>query len=532
MDGGPPSRRQPAPQPVKPTHVLPVLGLCAAGFVCGYAGNRLSSEKPADPATARPAAGNPVSRPGGETTGDAAAVRGRAAAKTPRPAAKSTDTLESLAALDDKSLYARLALWLVDASEQDIAAWWQSYRQKGKRSNDINDLIFIHWARVNPQGAIAAATGTPDEHYAWWAWSCHDPKAALAAAIAKNADRVNNVTWGIGEFHPEWLREHFDEIPESGRDNAFRGLEKWDDHPDPLEILKFLREKGRGFSADLFQTLARRDPWAAYDWIQEHGATQSSNYGGRYDVLETFIKSVGESNPEVLQRIAEQAPSGELKRKLEAAFFENLVKSDPEEAMKQALETKAPLIASERIAGVGLGLVSTDPDKAFEMAEKMFEKCPDALNRMTTIRYPNGSSGYGESNALPDQLMAGLLAKDPERVMAMCRTGNKPSPAFSQVARNWAERDMEGYAHWVNRQTDPELREPAAVTLVNQLQSQQQFGEAADWVMSLRNSRQDYLENLINNWSRRNPEEAREWLDAADLTDHEKQQIGRNIQNP
>lgn len=512
-----------------------ILGLCAAGFFGGYAGHRaISSAAKAKDGISHQAATEPKRD---QSSGAGAPENPRRpAAKATPSTLKSTDTLETLAALDDKSLYARLALWMVDASEQDIAAYWQGYREKPGRENDITDLIFINWTRLDPAAAIAAAAGTKDEHHAWWAWSCHDPKAALSAAIARNPDRVNNVTWGIGEFHSEWLREHFDEIPESGRDNAFEGLDKWDDHPDPLEILKFLKDKGKGVDRDIFETLARRDPWAAYDWIEENGARQSGPYGGSYDLLEGFIRTVGESAPEVLQRIAEQTPAGEMKRKFEAAVFDSLIKSDPDEAMKQALETKAPIIATDRLANVGLNLVSTDPDKAFELARAMFDKNPNALNLTTTIRYENGGSSYGGSNETVNRLMASLLAEDPDRVMAMVspsRVEQMGRSAFQQLAGIWSDRDVEGYAHWVNRQTDPAVRDSAASVLINRLQTDDNYSEAVEWMMSLQQpARASRLPYLIQNWSRNNPEEARQWLESAALPDEQKQNIRKLLPNP
>lgn len=520
---------------MKNIQIPAALSLCAAGFLVGRAAHQLSARQTEVKASEAIPLAAELSRGPQENTN--AATNHRRPQVKPAPSTlRSTDTLETLTALDDKSLYARLALWMVDASEQDIAAYWQSYRQKKDRDNDINDLIFINWTRLNPAGAITAATGTKDEHYAWWAWSCHDPKAALTAAIDKNPDRVNNVTWGIGEFHPEWLREHFDEIPESGRDNAFEGLAKWDDHSDPLEVLKFLKEKGHGTNEGLFQTLARRDPWAAYDWINENGAQPHDPFRSSSGLLDDFIKTVGKSNPEVLQRIAEQTPAGEMKRKFEAAVFDSLVKSDPEEAMKQALETKAPLIAAERLAKVGMGLVSTDPDKAFEIAEKMFEKNPEALNLMTTIRYENGSSSSGEDNETSNRLMSSLLAEDPERVMAMvlpAKAENIGQSAFKQLASTWAAQDVEGYAHWVNGQTDPAVREPAARMLIFRLQNEENYSEAAEWTMSLQQpSRDSQLDYLVGQWSRNSPEEARLWLESANLPEDLKQKLGKALKSP
>lgn len=516
---------------MKNIQIPAALSLCAAGFLFGRAAHHLFARQTEVRAPEAIPLAAEFSR-GLQANPNTATHNHRPQVKPTPSSLKSTDTLETLVALDDKSLYARLALWMVDASEQDIAAYWQSYRQKTNRDNDINDLIFINWTRLNPAGAIAAATGTKDEHYAWWAWSCHDPKAALTAAIAQNPDRINNVTWGIGEFHPEWLREHYDEIPESGRDNAFEGLAKWDDHSDPLEILRFLKGKGRGVSEGLFQTLAKRDPWAAYDWIQENRTRLSDPFRNSSDLLEGFIKTVGESNPEVLQRIAEQTPAGEMKRKFEAAVFDSLVKSDPEEAMKQALETKAPLIAAERLAKVGMGLVSTDPDKAFELAGRLLESSPYALESRNKVETPGCMSYYGVSDQDPGkQFITALLEKDPDQVMDLCLAGARAS-ALTDIGNMWAQQDVKGFAEWVDRQSDPKTRESAAGTLVNQLQNQHQYAEAIEWAMLTGNQRYDRIQNLLRFWNQEDPEQVGQWFETSDLPEDRKRDFRKHLEKP
>jgi hypothetical protein len=515
---------------MKKPPVFLFLGICTTGFLCGFAGKHMTrARQHAGP-------GNQVTGNNGilSTTENASGQQSDAKAKSgaTKSSLRSSDTLETITALDDASLYGRLALWMIDASERDIAAYWQSYRHRKNRSNDINDLIFINWTRLNPQAAISATAGTGDEHYAWWAWACHDPKASLAAAIATSPARVNNVAWGIGEFHPDWLRQHFNEIPESGRGDAMSGMTKWDDKTDPMATLAFLKEHGNGINPGIFKSLVLKDPLAAYDWIQKNGNMMLTRYGG-YDVMGTFVTTISEQQPEVLERLAEQTPSGALKRKMEDALFKNLLKTDPEAAIEQATATKAPKIAAERLAAVGMRLVNTDPDRAFEMAENLFGVCPDALHGLTTVRYANGSDVWGSYNFALHQLMDALIAKDPARVMEITTpqgdgsSGN--SSDFISLAGIWAARDLTGYANWVNGQTDPVIREPAVMAVISQLQGEQQYAEAADWAMSLEKSKDTQLLRLLDNWKRTNPDDALKWLESSDLTEQEKQNIRKSI---
>ena len=53
----------------------------------------------------------------------------------------------------------------------------------------------------------------------------------------------------------------------------------------------------------------------------------------------------------------------------------------------------------------------------------------------------------------------------------------------------WAQQDLVAYTNWVNQQTDPKIREVAACTVANQLMNEQQYSEAAEWMMSSERSR-------------------------------------------
>ena len=408
---------------------------------------------------------------------------------------------------------------MMDASEENIAAYWKEYSRKQGRSNDINDLVFINWTRLNPQAAIAGAGGN-NVHYAWWAWACHDPEASLAAAIAANSDRVNNVAWGIGEFHPAWLREHFKDIPESGRGNAIQGMMKWDDGENPLESLEFMKENDIGANVGTLKALVRQDPWAALDWVKENPKSDGGGYGGYIsDPMQLVVDTMAEEHPEDLARLADQTPSGMLKLKMEAAVFANLLKTDPEAALESAKSTTVPRVAAERLAAIGLGLVRTDPENAFALARDLFAACPDAMNMITWVRTPGSASGSGIRIPGVNDFMETLMNKDPARVMNLIADippdehGNR---AFNTISSQWAERDLVGFSEWVNQQTDESAREQGTQTVVNKLFSDGNYPEAADWAMSMKNGA-NQLTNTMLNWKRIDPDAAREWLENSSL---------------
>lgn len=517
---------------VKTHQILLISGVCGAGFLCGFSGRRMSGGDDPPPAAASAPLRTKASR---TTTREPADGNAAAAAKTSKPKTsklRSSDTLETLLALDDASLYSRLALWMMDAGKEDIEGFWQAYRQRKNRSNDINDLVFINWTRLDPQAAIAAAKGTADEHYAWWAWACHDPKGSLTAAIAENKDRVNNVAWGIGEFQADWLMKHFDEIPESGRSNALRGLTKWDDTDKPLEVLEFLKKHDGGFNQGIFATLTRKDPWAAYDWIRNNESTIDRYYGSSDSAMQQLVKTMGETQPDALERLIAQTPSGNAKRQMESVLFDNLLKTDPEAALAQAESTKAPRIAAERLAAVGLAVVRSDPDKAMELTKKLFDAYPDALNATVWVRYPNGATGSGSSIRQVEDLVDGLMESRPDKLLEMlpAKTGDNRSGgrAFSELAGKWADRDLAGFTNWVNTRTDPEVRDRAAGIVVDQLAQQHQYEEAVEWAMSSEKTKGS-LFNVFYQWNRTNPAEAGAWLESADIPADKKEEYSKML---
>lgn len=511
---------------MKPKHILLIAAVSATGFLCGIGAKRMTHGDPEisanDPAGPRQTRSSRLSTDDPQSQGNPVAVAPRLSKL------RSDDTLETLAALDAESLYPRLALWMMDASEADIAAYWESVRGQKDRPNDITDLVFINWTRLNPKSAIAAVAGSDQEHYAWWAWACHDPQGSLTAALAANPDRVNNVAWGLGEFQAEWLRANWDKIPEAARNNAIRGMTKWDDTDKPLEVLEFLKKQDAPFNRGIFSTLIRKDPYAALDWMEENQTTISRYYGNRDSVMNDLVQTMAQSQPDALQRLADQTPSGELKRRMEAALFDNLVLTDPDAALEQAQSTKAPIIAAQRLASVGLNLIKSDPDKAFEIAEELFKKNPGSMNHITTVEGPNHSQSWHHStDSNMRDLIAALIEKDPARTMELQAPNSEP---FGSVSQMWAESDVVAYTHWVNQQNDPSIRDHGAAVLVNQLIQEDEFTMAAEWTLSSKVAR-DNIVNLIYQWSRKDPAEARKWIETSDLTESERTHVDEILKN-
>lgn len=517
---------------MKASITISVTLACAAGLLAGYAGRRF-----ADRGLSVSAAPNtPAKNDTPHNNGPSRAGRGRGAspADTLPFMERSCDTLESLLASDDDSRFRRVAHWLLDASAPEIAAFWQAARTRPGMTVDLADMIFVNWTRLDPEAAISAVAGTGDEHRAWWAWSCHDPEAALAAALAVKSDCVNNIAWGIGEFHPEWLMKHFDRLPESARGNALSGLEKWDDAGDPLAVLDFLRQHGRGFNSRIFATLARRDPWAACDWYRRNGNGTGDLYDSYFSYNSRLgdanpgvilVKAIAESQPEALERIITLEPQGPFRRAMEAALFGQLVRTDPDAALQQAVATKAPQIAALRLSTLGVMETSRDPDKAFKIAGQLFKHGAGVMFDRTEVTTANGSNTSTGTNLEVEKFADALMDIDPARTMGLIPAprgeSGDPDGGYVRLLAKWADQDPDGYQNWAGTVSDPEVRSLTVQPLVRGLMTNGRFAEGMELVMETESLR-GYLSNQFARWTEDDAAAARQWLESASLTGAER----------
>ncbi len=499
---------------VKKTSLFLALGLSSAGLVSGLAARRMTRGTAVG--VDGPAAVGTMSFSGARAPEAAISNVGKT---TPIAIPPSTDTGEILLALNDATLYPRLAAWLLGAGERDIAAYWNGYRTARNRKTYIVDLIFINWTRLNPGGAIAAVAGTKDNHFPWWAWTAHDPQAALSAVLASAPGMVDRVARGIGEFHPDWLLEHLDQIPEANRAGALALFKEQNGTEDPLASLKFMRENALGDDPGTFKKLVQKDPWEALDWLEQNPSLLVG-YESAKNPLDILLETMIHDHPDDLERFAAQLPPGFMRRKMEAAAFDRLLATDPSAAMAQANATESTLIAAQCFAKIGLSLAKTDPEQAFGILEKLWGDSSRGSSERVVVEYPGGSSAWGGYELIgTGELLEALAGKDPERLM---QTDLETGRTVSSVAGLWASHDIVSYSKWVDQQTDSAIRESALRPLINRLKGMGQFSEAVDWTRGPGEAEKDMLGDIFRDWGRADPTDAASWLLASDLSAEQK----------
>jgi hypothetical protein len=273
----------------------------------------------------------------------------------------SPGTLSDLLALPENELYPRLAHWLLDADVEEIAAFWQKYQPREKRDRELINLVFVNWTRHDPLGAIAATEGSIDDHYAWWAWTCHEPDAALD--YARNVDDIHlqSVLWGLGEFHPDWVHEHIDELPPELRRNLLAGFSKWPQAKNQEEAIRLLASERSEINPADLTTLARQNP--------EKAATLLGELSGRRfeRTVAKFFQTLELQDPALLGEIARELPSPVQRINLELSALRRQVWQDPAAALQRYREETNPMIKNAQLQILGSALLQTNPDAAFSL---------------------------------------------------------------------------------------------------------------------------------------------------------------------
>jgi hypothetical protein len=446
---------------------------------------------------------------------------------------QSTDTPDDLLALDDRELYGRLALWLLDATTADLAGFWKAYQANRDPEMWVADLLFARWTQLDPDDALRAA-GKDRQHQAWWAWAVNDPATAVARVAGLQPELMGSVLRAIGQFHPELLDQVMAAHPEFVTGGAIEGVAKGLFRDDPAAAMEFLRQHRQGYDTRLLREWAHDDPKAAFAWVrQQLGGYQATSQ------LNTVIDSLERENPALLRELASEQPPGKLRRQLDAAIFRNLLDTDPAAALAQARTTESPRLAAERLAEAARRMVGKDPGQAFALFSELLEKCPTALNHETWTRYPNGGSGGGGPLAGVRELTEEMLGNDPRRTMIAMEAGfpelmkhawERDGPAAA-VAAQWAQRDLEGFAGWLDEQQPGEARNSGTAIMVGQLTQRQAFQEAARQAATVADeSMRNYLVSTIaQSWVRQDRAATVAWLDQLELPDQVRLNISRNI---
>ena len=502
------------------------MAAAALGFTAGFVARKGGSGQAPPVAPARASASTPGHAPATPGEPDSPAQ-----ACIPLPVSR--DSIEDLLALENPELYGRLGLWLLDASEEDMAAFWTAYRTRDDADFWTKDLIFTQWAKKNPQGLLQAAKRDGEEGPAWWAWTMSDPDGALAAVDGESQQMRGWVLRGIANFHPQQALAMLEEKPQLAGSLDLTTLARELGRDDPRAAVEFLAKHSHHDLSKQLKEWGEKDPHEAFRWLQERGDDEQ--------LRGEFIRKIAKEHPGALAEISAGLSPGSMKREVETAIFQQLVESSPGKALAEAKKAGSPVLVAQRLAQLGTRLASDDPDQAFTTLGDLLAACPDAPHRMSFTRYPNGGSGEGGGVPGVADFIKHLARAEPARTMesileseggqASWTPGLHGSP--HQVAAIWAAQDSDGFIQWCE-QGGEKTADFGAAVLTNQLIQQQDFEGALAWIDRIRDPqhKRNHLGNVISNWRSRDPAAAEEWYRQADLPEEMKQVLQSYFPSP
>jgi len=457
---------------------------------------------------------------------DAAAIPEGPAGPLPRkrreepPQPKSSDGASAVHALPTGKLYERMALHLLEAKVEGFPAFYEEFQKRTDRSVELNQLLFIAWTRVDPEAAIEASRGTDDFEYAYWAWACHDPGAALASAQDRK-EGLENAVAGIGEFHPKWLADHWDMIPQEQRGLAIQGLMKWPDTQTPEVSIRLLLESNLGhFYGGESQTLlafARQDPIRAYEMIKE----VSKSAKNRAAILDSFIASVGRYEPGLLGEIAAASKSPVDKSKFQLGQFEGLLREDPGAARAMVEKTPTSWHKDDLEIVYASHLLVVDPERGFDYAVDFLKENGERSDNV--IWFLDFET---TNNAKLRQLISNMINQDGPALLNELVPESGPVEKYSifqHVSQAWAKQDVGSYAEWLgDHQENPEVYRAGASKIADILRAKGEFEAGMEWVQSVpvaEGETNERARSLYFDWRQRDPEGAAAWRLSDKFTD-------------
>lgn len=497
-------------------------GVAALGLATGIVIGKAGKTPPAGAAAAPEVVAS--------QTSDAAASTTPAAIVPLAPLPVSTDTVESLLAAKASDRYARLGLWLIDASSQDMEAFWNACAKQGPTADEITELVFTQWAKKDVTRLLEIAKRDKVEGLAWWAWAMSDPDAALAASENASLEMRGYALQGFANFHPERAMKMLKEHPELAEVFALDELAEEAGKDDPRKALEFLTQYKNYDLGGVLGDLAEEDPRAAFEWLRERANDP--------DLREDFIEALLRSHPDALAEFTAELPPGAAKRDFEFSALMKLAETDPGKALEEAAKADSPALAAERMSKIGSLITAGDPETALEVLRQILAKSPDAAYQMKWSRAPDG--GTSGSGAIPafDPFLTSLSRWNPaltmeavlaaEQAQAASAKSADAIPITSQkVGGQWFSHDPAGFMEWTSGLQDPKIFDSNAEVISEGFTGKNDFGSAVSWAERISDPDKRYraLNQTVAHWARKDQEAAALWVEQSQLPEETRAKL-------
>lgn len=278
-------------------------------------------------------------------------------------------------------------------------------------------------------------------------------------------------------------------------------------------------------NAIAIRALERR--WAEIDPL---GATKALADGSLVGLGDAFFGAWSKSNPTSALQWYAGLENGDLKNNARASILDRIAKMDPEKALDYANQMPAgddqKLLFSRALTAIG----AKDPSAAFAAAQRL----PEGDSRkagldavLTQIANTNVAEAQRLLAELPPNsissaggVIAGKLAREnPQSALAFASAlpeGPGREAAFAGVAREWAGRDVEAAAKWLDTVPKGAARDSAVASFASRTAPRDPEG-ATLWASTLPpgTQRSSVLSQTISIWQRTNPAAATDWITTA-----------------
>jgi hypothetical protein len=429
------------------------------------------------------------------------------------PSLSSDDTVDDLLAVHSDDLYERLALWLVDAGSDEICEFFHAALDRSDLQIRHFDLLFVRWTATDPMGAIEAAKGTDRAHIPW-----SHPEDALSFALETNRAMVEWVIMSVGQENPDLAFNLIAQHPDLPDDHGFYGIVQGLMRDDPQAALEFALEREYAFETRPLEKWLREDPQAAFAWFLE----KRSQYPRHSSPDQMVIDSLSRENPAALTELLERTPPGSLRRKMEAALFDQLVANDLGTALAQARTNPSPMTASDGLSKVGLLLLESDPEMAHALLKEVLAFQPDPARRATAIYHNEGTTDVTFQEVPEARRFLMELAKvNPEHTLTdLISDSSMLNHSATMVATQWAKDNVVSFEEWVTQHPNIELRSDLTNLLVHQYMNTRDFAKALSHLEQVPENHRNSLQmNIIYQWRHHDPKAARDWVELSGLSE-------------
>ncbi|NBV84774.1 MAG: hypothetical protein EBS01_00570 [Verrucomicrobia bacterium] len=356
----------------------------------------------------------------------------------------------------------------------------------------------VQWPQENSDAAVEAEVarllgGAPLGDGARTATEVMD---AISAANNQKSDlrKFLAIYEAVSQLGKGALLEAFERAINENNPTAIRALERRWAEIDPAGAAKALAEKKISSLSEAFcEAWAKSDPAGALQWFA------GLENGDQKNLARTSILNrIATVDPSRALDYANQMPAGEDQKQLLSRALAAIGKKDPGAAFAAAQTLPEGDIRKTGLDAVLTQIASTNVSEA----QRLLSELP-----------PNSVS------SAPAVITSRLARDNPQNALDFAATlaeGAGRDAASGALAREWAGRDVEAAAKWLDSIPKGATRDSAVASFATRTAPRDPEG-ATLWASTLPPGKQRSatLTQTISIWQRTNPAAAAEWINAA-----------------